>query len=218
MKKYSFLLFTLLFVNLLQAQLMNSNSYRNSNNPLYWQNRKPHAAYWQQDVHYNIAARIDEEAKKIDAIEDLEYFNNSPDTLQFVYFHLYQNAFINKSYLRALEKANYAQPPLGPNERVGKGIEINAISVDGANVNVELDNTILKVYLPKPLLPNEKVNLSLMFTTYYDRTATRRRMQMYNAWGFTHFNGVQWYPKISVYDAKFGWDTYQHLNKEFYFV
>jgi gamma-glutamylcyclotransferase (GGCT)/AIG2-like uncharacterized protein YtfP len=72
------------------------------------------------------------------------------------------------------------------------------------------------VYLPKPLLPNDKVNLSLMFTTYYDRTATRRRMQMYNAWGFTHFNGVQWYPKISVYDAKFGWDTYQHLNKEFY--
>ena len=143
MKKYSFLLFTLLFVNLLQAQLMNSNSYRNSNNPLYWQNRKPHAAYWQQDVHYNIAARIDEEAKKIDAIEVLEYFNNSPDTLQFVYFHLYQNAFINKSYLRALEKANYAQPPLGPNERVGKGIEINAISVDGANVNVDLDNTIL---------------------------------------------------------------------------
>jgi len=65
MKKYSFLLFTLLFVNLLQAQLMNSNSYRNSNNPLYWQNRKPHAAYWQQDVHYNIAARIDEEAKKL---------------------------------------------------------------------------------------------------------------------------------------------------------
>jgi hypothetical protein len=216
MKKYSFLLFTLLFVNVLQAQLMNNNSYRNSNNPLYWQNRKPHAAYWQQDVHYNIAARIDEEAKKIDAIEDLEYFNNSPDTLQFVYFHLYQNAFIDKSYLRALEKANFAQAPLGPNERVGKGIEINAITVDGANVNVELDNTILKVYLPKPLLPNDKVNLSLMFTTYYDKTFTRRRMQMYNAWGFTHFNGVQWYPKMSVYDAKFGWDTYQHLNKEFY--
>ena len=81
MKKYSLLLFALLLVNLLQAQLMNSNSYRNTNNPLYWQNRKPHAAYWQQDVHYNIAARIDEEAKKIDAIEDQIFLKNSSKTI-----------------------------------------------------------------------------------------------------------------------------------------
>src|SRR5205807_1110958 len=39
---------------------------------------------------------------------------------------------------------------------------------------------------------------------------------MYDAWGFTHYNGVQWFPKMCVYDRKFGWDTYQHLNKEFY--
>ena len=31
-----------------------------------------------------------------------------------------------------------------------------------------------------------------------------------------HYNGVHWYPRISVYDAKFGWTTDQHLGKEFY--
>ncbi len=39
---------------------------------------------------------------------------------------------------------------------------------------------------------------------------------MYDAWGFMHYNGCQWFPKISVYDARFGWDTHQHLGKEFY--
>lgn len=41
-------------------------------------------------------------------------------------------------------------------------------------------------------------------------------MKMYDAWGQMHYNGVQWFPKICVYDRKFGWDTHQHLNKEFY--
>jgi len=39
---------------------------------------------------------------------------------------------------------------------------------------------------------------------------------MYNAWGFMHYNGCQWFPKICVYDRMHGWDTYQHLNREFY--
>ena len=31
-----------------------------------------------------------------------------------------------------------------------------------------------------------------------------------------HYNGVHWYPRICVYDSKFGWTTDQHLVKEFY--
>ena len=41
-------------------------------------------------------------------------------------------------------------------------------------------------------------------------------MKVFNAWGNKHYNGVHWYPRICVYDAKFGWTTDQHLGKEFY--
>ncbi len=41
-------------------------------------------------------------------------------------------------------------------------------------------------------------------------------MKAFNSFGFKHYDGVHWYPRISVYDAKFGWDTQQHLGKEFY--
>lgn len=194
----------------------NDNAYRSKNNPLYWQNRKPDAAYWQQDVHYTIDAKIDEEKHTINATEKLEYWNNSPDTLHFVYFHLWQNAFVKGSYLHKLEMANKVKPKLGEYETQGLGCVIDGMEADGQNVELDLDNTILKVYLPKPLLPGGKTTFTMKFTTYWDNGATRRRMKMYDTWGAMHYNGVQWFPKICVYDRKFGWDTYQHLNKEFY--
>ncbi len=192
------------------------NEYRSKSNPMYWKNRMPDKAYWQQDVHYNISARVDEIKNTAEGIETLEYWNNSPDTLRYVYFHLFQNAFIKGSHLHSLEMANKQKARMGKYESKGLGITIEELTVNGIDANSELDNTILKVYLPRPLLPGQKTSFSMKFVTYYDNGSTRRRMQMWNAWGFKHYNGVQWFPKICVYDRKFGWDTYQHLNKEFY--
>lgn len=200
----------------LQIFAQGIQEYRGKDNPLYWQNRKPDAAYWQQDVYYKIDARIDEEKHTISASEKLEYRNNSPDTLRYVYFHLWQNAFVKGSYLHELERANNIKPRLGDYEAKGLGCVVEEINVDGEKVKLELDNTILKVYLPEPLMPDSKITLDIQFTTYWDNGATRRRMKMYDAWGQMHYNGVQWFPKMCVYDRKFGWDTYQHLNKEFY--
>lgn len=213
---YRFLFFPLLICAFTVHAQLNENSYRSSSNPLYWQNRKPDAAYWQQDVHYTIDATMDETDHRIDGKETLEYWNNSPDTLHYVYFHLFQNAFIKGSHLHELEENNKVKTRLGKKEAEGKGIRIEMISVKDQELKMELDNTIMKVYLNKPLLPGAKTSFDISFKTWYDRGATRRRMQMYDAWGFMHYNGVQWFPKICVYDRKFGWDTYQHLNKEFY--
>jgi len=195
---------------------LSDNEYRNTNNPMYWQNRMPDKAYWQQDVQYKIDAKMNEDENKIEASEELNYWNNSPDTLYYVYFHLFQNAFIKGSYLHDLELANNVKPVIGKKHAAGLGIVVDGITVNGKPAVTELDNTIMKVYLATPLYPGEKAVLKMNFNTYYDATSTRRRMKMYDAWGFMHYNGCQWFPKICVYDRMHGWDTYQHLNKEFY--
>ena len=69
------------------------NSYRSQSNPNYWKNKLPFEGYWQQDVHYTIAANVDEQTDIISGKETLVYWNNSPNDLEYVYFHLYQNAF-----------------------------------------------------------------------------------------------------------------------------
>ncbi|RYD57431.1 MAG: M1 family peptidase [Sphingobacteriales bacterium] len=205
----------MVFVSATAMGQMDAN-YAGKQNLLYWKNRTPDGAYWQQDVYYKIDARIHEQKHTIDASETLEYVNNSPDTLYYVYFHLFQNAFVKGSHLHALEKEKGLKPKLGRYESEGLGTTVSKLKVDGADAKIELDNTIMKVYLPRPLLPGRKTTFTMDFKTYWDNGSTRRRMKMYDAWGFKHYNGVQWFPKICVYDRKFGWDTYQHLNKEFY--
>jgi hypothetical protein len=71
-------------------QLFTAETFRSPANHYYWKNRAPDLAYWQQDVYYTIKAELDDVEDVIDGNEQLTYYNNSPDTLNFVYFHLYQ--------------------------------------------------------------------------------------------------------------------------------
>ena len=217
MRLFTFLIACALSVSAgVQAQNLHDNDFRSSSNEFYWQNRKPDAAYWQQDVAYKMNVTVHEEDNRVEGLQVLTYWNNSPDKLDFVYFHLYQNAFLPGSHLSDLEKANKVKTNYGPKEAAGLGIATDSIMVDGQAVKTELDNTVLKVYLPKTLQPGGKVVITMKFNTYFDLGSTRRRMKMYDAWGFMHYNGCQWFPKICVYDRMHGWDTYQHLNREFY--
>ena len=192
------------------------NTYQNKDNPNYWKNKMPYKDYWQQDVYYKIKARINEKDDIIYGEQELTYTNNSPDTLNFVYFHLYQNAFQPESYLDKLQKGNNKNPKYGVYESQKLGTEIDYIKINEQELKTTLDNTILKVYLPNALTPNSSVVFNINFKTYFDQGDVRRRMAIFNSWGYKHYNGVHWYPRISVYDAKFGWTTDQHLGKEFY--
>lgn len=192
------------------------NTYRNADNPNYWKNKMPHAAYWQQDVYYNIKASIDEKTNILTATESLTYWNNSPDDLDVVYFHLYQNAFQPGSYYDDLQRQNGKNPNYGIYESKGLGTVVENLQVDGKEVKTELDNTILKVYLPETLKSGGNITFTMNFRTYFDDGGVRRRMKVFDSWGFKHYDGVHWYPRICVYDAKFGWTKDQHLGKEFY--
>ncbi|MES2620472.1 MAG: M1 family metallopeptidase, partial [Bacteroidota bacterium] len=193
-----------------------NNNFRSSNNPLYWENKKPFEGYWQQDVHYQIKASLNDSSGIITGQEELTYFNNSPDTLYFVYFHLYQNAFQPGSYLDNLQENNDVHPHYGKYEKKKQGILIDSIQSKEKNLQTLQDNTILKVFLNEPLPPTTSTVFSMRFRTFYDSGSTRRRMKTFKASGFKHFNGCQWYPKICVYDRKSGWNTDQHMNREFY--
>lgn len=192
-------------------------SYRSASNPNYWKNRMPIPGYWQQDVYYTLKATLDDKTDIVSGTEDLIYYNNSPDTLTFVYFHLYQNAFQPESYTDDLHRNNNFPVRYGKYESQKKGTEVSELTVDGQKVESELDNTVMKVWLPRPLVPGGAVVISMKFSTYFDNGGNiRRRMKMYKTFGYKHFDGVHWYPRIAVYDRKFGWETDQHLTREFY--
>ncbi|MCZ2140422.1 MAG: M1 family metallopeptidase [Bacteroidia bacterium] len=230
MKKYLVLIAVLFFS--LSSAFAQLGEYRSAENSYYWKSRKPFEGYWQQDVNYTIKATLIDSLDVIDAIQDLVYYNNSPDTLNEVYFHLYQNAFLKGGYLESLNKTNNFYQRFGKYESYGKGTEIESFKVLGSVSNDTLntfgegnaitlipmiDYSIMRVTLTQPVMPNSSVTFQIKFKTYFDDGGNqRRRMKLYGAYGYKHYNGVHWYPRICVYDRKFGWETDQHLGKEFY--
>ncbi|MES2561025.1 MAG: M1 family aminopeptidase [Bacteroidota bacterium] len=223
------------------ASFAQNKPYRDVSNPYYWKNRKPHAAYWQQDVAYKIRVAVNDKTDIVDGEEELVYYNNSPDTLAFVYFHLYQNAFIKGGYLEQLNLANDFEQRFGPYENAGKGTEIEKVEIisvitppaytdeEGKRAAIDpmvnryevkpvIDYSIMRLDLQQPILPNQSMTIRIKFKTYFDGEGNqRRRMKTFkDAWGNKQYDGVHWYPRICVYDSKFGWETDQHLGKEFY--
>lgn len=195
------------------------DEYRSAQNPYYWKNKPSltREGYWQQDVAYHIDATLDETEDIIRGEETIEYANNSPDTLRFVFFRLTQNAFQPGSYLDKLYLANGEKVDYGRYEQQGLGTAIQSMQHRGKEARTELDNTILKVFLNEPLLPGSTTTFFVRFTTWFDDKGTgRRRMKLFSQYKQKHYDGVHWYPRLSVYDRKFGWTTDQHLGREFY--
>ena len=48
---------------------------------------------WQQKVNYKMDVKVDAENNRFSGKQRLDYWNNSPDTLKVLYYHLQWNAF-----------------------------------------------------------------------------------------------------------------------------
>lgn len=192
------------------------NDFQLPTNPHYWKNKKPYEGYWQQDVYYQIKAKLNDTQESIDGSEKLTYTNNSPNTLHQAFFHLYQNAVQPGSLVDELYRVNKAKVNYGLYESSQMGTIVHSIVINGKSVPFSIQNTLLKIELPQPLKSGESIDFYIDFTTYFDRGSVRRRMKVYDHHGYKHFNGVHWYPRICVYDRKFTWETDQHVEKEFY--
>jgi hypothetical protein len=53
--------------------------------------------YWQQQLVYTLKTELNENEKSLTGFESLVYKNNSPDTLGFIWFHIWPNAYKNDS-------------------------------------------------------------------------------------------------------------------------
>src|SRR5215218_1465601 len=51
--------------------------------------------YWQQQVDYIIDVTLNDKLHTLDGFEKITYTNNSPDTLKYLWFHLWPNAYKN---------------------------------------------------------------------------------------------------------------------------
>ena len=155
--------------------------------------------------------------------QTLTYTNNSPDELKVVYFHLYWNAFKAGSMMdqRVAGQAKNGDSRLQVNgisrlasipvEEEGAQ-NIHWIKQNGKDLKFEIQETIMKVVLDKPLKPNS----STTFTMNWDAVIPKqiRRAGRNNREGID-MTVTQWYPKIAEYDYD-GWATFDYVGREFH--
>ena len=170
--------------------------------------------YWQQQVNYNIAVALNDKNHSLDAIAKISYINNSPDTLKFIWFHLWPNAYKNDKTAFSEQLLINGRTDFYFSDDSNRGY-INKLDfkVDDVNAITEphpqhID--ITKLILPKPLAPKQTIQIETPFHLKLPYNFSRGG-HIINDYQIT-----QWYPKPAVYDSK-GWHEMPYLDQgEFY--
>ncbi|HEX8041627.1 MAG TPA: M1 family peptidase, partial [Chryseosolibacter sp.] len=124
---------------------------------------------WQQRVEYTMNVKLDVNAHRLTGKQKLTYYNNSPDTLQKVYYHLYFNAFQPGSMMDVRSR-NLPDPDPRVEDRISRLKEneigyqhILSLRQDGNEVSYNTMGTILEVTLKKPITPSSKAVFDMEF-------------------------------------------------------
>jgi Peptidase family M1 domain len=200
-------------------------------------NGSPGPKYWQQRVDYQIRATLDTSAKRLTGSENIQYSNNSPDTLGFLWLQLDQNLFRTGSTGSLL----FASESRFGGAGFSGGFEIDSIlqcstpqqaaagtqprrkrrakapaqvqpRCGSSPLKIRVDDTMMYLELASPLPPGGKTVLELSYGFNIPEHGADRMGR-----DGSLYEIAQWYPRMAVYDDVHGWNTDQYLGQgEFY--
>ncbi|OON69035.1 M1 family metallopeptidase [Hymenobacter sp. CRA2] len=170
--------------------------------------------YWQQEVNYSIDVSLDDQQHLLTGREEMQYVNNSPDALPFIWIHLWPNAYKDNSSAFARQQRQQDKRKYEFAKASQRGyIDQLDFKVDGQSAQLQYDSQnpdIAKLVLPQPLQPGQRVTISTPFRVKLPDSFSRMGHvgQSYQI--------SQWYPKPAVYDRS-GWHPIPYLDQgEFY--
>ena len=170
--------------------------------------------YWQQKNDFKISVTLNDVDNSITGFEQIDYYNNSPDTLNFIWIHVWPNAYKNDrtAFSDQLLENGRTDFYFSPENKKGYINKLN-FKVDKINAATEdhpQHQDIIKLLLPQPLIPGKMVKIETPFHVKlpYNFSRGGHVGQSYQL--------TQWYPKPAVYDKE-GWHEMSYLDQgEFY--
>lgn len=185
---------------------------------------------WQQRVKYVMNIDMNVQTNQFKGKQKLEYWNNSPDTLKRVFYHLYFNAFQPGSMMdtRSRRQGGIVNSRGGKDwdDRVKDRIinlkpdetgyqKIHSLTMNGRRQEFNVLETILEVKLDRPIPPKSKVTFDMVFEAQVPLQI--RRSGRDNPSSKVRYSMSQWYPKLCEYDSE-GWHATPYVGREFFGV
>ncbi len=171
--------------------------------------------YFQQEVNYKIHVSLNDQLHELNAFEILEYINHSPDTLHFLYFHLWPNAYSNNNTSLARQLFQfYGKQRLFNDPELRGFIDSLDFEVNGKKVYWEIlsdQPDICRINLEVPLLSGDSIRITTPFHVKIPKGVTSRMGHVGESYQIS-----QWYPKPAVYDRA-GWHPMPYLDQGEFF-
>jgi hypothetical protein len=171
-------------------------------------------SYWQQQVNFKLDVTLNDAEHSLDGFAKIEYINNSPDTLRFIWFHLWPNAYRTDrtAFSDQLLENGRTDFYFSNNEDRGYinrlDFRVNSVLAKTEDHPQHID--IIKVLLPQPLAPGASIELTTPFHVKLPKNFSR------GGHVGKSYQATQWYPKPAVYD-RYGWHPMPYLDQgEFY--
>ncbi|MBI5857890.1 MAG: M1 family metallopeptidase [Sphingobacteriales bacterium] len=179
---------------------------------------EPGPKYWQNRADYKINCTLDTARHGVSGEAEINYTNNSPDNLKFLWLQLDQNIYKKDSRATATTTeagGRWANPSFTD----GDVIKSISAEVNGKTFIPKyiISDTRMQVWLQDALKAaggKVKVNIKFEFTIPERGTDRMGRLSTKNGW---IYQVAQWFPRMCVYDDIQGWNTLPYLGAgEFY--
>ena len=185
----------------------------NVQTPFRTQAGEPSPIYWQNESDYNIATTLDDVNHTISGEVEIDYTNNSPDDLGYVWLQLDQNKFNPKSRGAAISDAiggRFSGDLEGGNK-------ISSVLVNGEKANFIITDTRMQIRLDDAVpAKGGKLKIAIKYNFKIPEYGADRMGRIKQSQGWV-YEIAQWYPRMAVYDDIKGWNNEPYLGSgEFY--
>ncbi len=179
----------------------------------------PGPRYWQNRADYKINVMLNEDAGVVDGDLIINYKNNSPEELPFLWLQLDQNAYNQES--RGGKTTTVTGGRFG-NLGFEGGNQIKSVQVQYgkekfSTASFIVNDTRMQIRLEKPLKANgEEIKIKIEYSFKVPEYGSDRMGTLDSENGII-YEIAQWYPRMAVYDDLEGWNVLPYLGAgEFY--
>ena len=185
----------------------------------------PGPAYYQQRADYKINVELDDKLSRMYGSETVTYYNNAPESLDYLWVQLDQNIarrdsqtplIDNQTMPTSTSPENFAKSYMGKSFDGGYNLEY-VKDEKGNAMKYTINNTMMRIDLPKALKKGEKVVFSIKWwyniNDYMKDGGNGRSGYELFPDGNKLYVIAQFYPRMCVYNDVEGWQNMQFWGR-----